>query len=298
MPASIISIDVDPVFFHVGPVSVHWYGVMYVVGITVALTVVLPYVQELAISRERALEIFFPIVIAGLVGGRLYYVVQSNLGYYLSHPWKILATWEGGMAFFGAIFGACLMILYQCWRHKLPFWTILDAGAIFAPIGQAFGRVGNIINGDIVGFRSSCAWCTRYVNPHSFPADHHAAYQPAAAYELLISLAIFALLWTARFRFPRSGMLFAAYVMLYSVSQFLIFFVRTEPVVLFDLKQAQLTAIVTFVIGLALFIVLRQRGPSSPKSSGRMQYAPTPGGGKPLVRRMVGEGEPDATGRI
>lgn len=259
--AAIVKINIDPVLIRVGGLSIHWYGLMYVVGIVVALLVVLPYVEQRGISRESALEIFFPIVIAGLVGGRLYYVVQSNFGYYLQNPWRILATWEGGMAFFGAIFGAFLMILYLSWRRKLPLWAILDAGAIFAPLGQAFGRVGNIINGDIVGFQSNCAWCTEYVNPHSFSARHNVAYQPAAAYELLISLAIFALLFSIRFKMPRSGMLFALYLMLYSASQFGIFFVRSEPIVALGLKQAQLTGMGTFLVGLALFANLWRRGP-------------------------------------
>jgi phosphatidylglycerol---prolipoprotein diacylglyceryl transferase len=256
---SIIKIDIDPVLFRIGGFSVHWYGVMYVVGIVVALMVVLPFVEARGIKRDLALEIFFPIVIAGLVGGRLYYVVQSNLGYYLSNPLKILATWEGGMAFFGAIIGASLMIFYLAWRRKLPLWTLLDAGAIFAPLGQAFGRVGNIVNGDIVGYRSSCAWCTEYVNPNSF-AQRGIPYQPAAAYELLISLAIFAVIYSLRFKTTRAGLLFALYLMLYSFSQFCIFFVRAEPVTALGLKQAQLTAIVTFAAGVALFAYLQRHG--------------------------------------
>ncbi|HZT97631.1 MAG TPA: prolipoprotein diacylglyceryl transferase [Chloroflexota bacterium] len=270
----VIKIDINPVLVKIGPLSIHWYGVMYVVGITVALFVVLPFAEQRGISRERALEIFFPVVIAGLIGGRLYYVVQSNFGYYLTHPLKILATWEGGMAFFGAIFASFLMILYLSWRKSLPFWSIMDTGALFAPLGQAFGRVGNIINGDIVGFRSNCAWCTQYINPHSFPARHDVAYQPAAAYELLISLAIFGVLYAFRFAPRRGGVLFAAYLMLYSISQFFIFFVRTEPFVALGLKQAQLTAIVTFIFGAALFTYLFNRGPILARRSQAGQAQP------------------------
>jgi phosphatidylglycerol:prolipoprotein diacylglycerol transferase len=273
MFAAVIKINIDPVLFHIGPLAVHWYGVMYVVGIAVGFLVALPYAQRRGITREQALDILFPTVIAGLVGGRLYYVVQSNFGYYVSHPWKILATWEGGMAFFGAIFGAFLMLLYLSWRYGLPFWAIMDAGAIFAPIGQAFGRVGNIINGDIVGYRSNCAWCVKYVNPHSFPSSHTVAYQPAAAYELLISLAIFAIVWLLRFRFTRSGMLFACYLLLYSLSQFLIFFVRTEPTVFAGLKQAQVTSIVTFIVGLALLAYLQRKGARMEVRAGKQEAA-------------------------
>lgn len=258
--AAIIKIDIDPVFVRIGGLSIHWYGIMYVVGIGVALLVVLRYVEARGLPRDQALEIFFPIVIAGLIGGRLYYVVQSNFGYYLQNPVKILATWEGGMAFFGAIIGASLMIAYMAARRNISVWMLLDAGAIFAPLGQSFGRVGNIINGDIVGYRSTCGWCTAYTNPHSF-AQQGVSYQPAAAYELLISLAIFAIVYSLRFRMPLSGMLFALYLMLYSMSQFGIFFLRDEPVTAFGLKQAQLSAVVTFAVGAALYTYLWWRRP-------------------------------------
>lgn len=284
MAPAVITIDVNPVLIKAGPLSIHWYGIMYVVGIGIALMVVLPYLEARGIRRDRALEIFFPIVLAGLVGGRLYYVVQSNLGYYVQHPLKMIATWEGGMAFFGAIFGVFLMMLYLSWRRNLPFWTLLDAGAIFAPLGQAFGRVGNIINGDIVGFQSSCAWCTKYVNPNSFPARHDVAYQPAAAYELLISLGIFAIVYSLRFRMPRSGMLFGLYLMLYSVSQFFIFFVRSEAFVAFGLKQAQLTAVATFAVALGLMLYLNRQGPPVEKRSSTI--APPNGTSKPSIETV------------
>lgn len=256
----VIKIDINPVLVHIGPVAIHWYGVMYVIGIGIAILIALPYAEARGISRDTVLELFFPLVLAGLVGGRLYYVVQSNFGYYLAHPWNIPATWEGGMAFYGAIFAAFLMVLYLSWRRRLPFWAIMDAGAVFAPIGQAFGRIGNIINGDIIGRPSNCAWCTQYVNVNSFAPRHDVAYQPAAAYELLISLAIFAVVWWLRCRMPRSGMLFALYLLLYSVSQFLIFFVRTQPIVLLGLQQAQVTSIITGVVAVALFAYLWRIG--------------------------------------
>jgi phosphatidylglycerol:prolipoprotein diacylglycerol transferase len=261
---AVIDVNINPVLVHIGPLSIHWYGVMYVVGIAIALLVALPYAEARGVSRDRVMEIFFPIVLAGLVGGRLYYVVQSNLGHYLSHPWQILATWEGGMAFFGAIFGATAMIVFLCRRGNPPLWVILDAAAIFAPLGQAFGRIGNIVNGDIVGYPSHCLWCTKYTNPGTFAPRPGVPYQPAAAYELLISLAIFTTIFLVRFRLPRQGLLFCLYLALYSVGQFGIFFVRKDPTVALGLKQAQITAIATFIAALLITAwVMRSKEPAS-----------------------------------
>src|SRR5947209_9231446 len=195
----IIKIGLDPVLVHIGPVAGHWYGLMYVVGIVAGLRVALPYAEKLGIRRETAYEIFWPVLVACLVGGRLYYVVQSNLGWYLQHPLKILATWEGGMAFYGAVFLGAATAFFVCRAKGVSFPRVLDAAALFIPLAQAFGRVGNIVNGDIIGYPSTLPWATQYTNlANTFVPSHFVAYDPAAAYELLFSLGLFALIWACR----------------------------------------------------------------------------------------------------
>ena len=130
-----IVIDVDPVIFQGGPLALRWYGVMYVVGILVGLRVAMPYARSIGLDEDTAWAVFAPALIGGLLGGRLYYVVQSGLGDYLRQPWRILATWEGGMAFYGAVFGATAAIAYVAWRRKLSreaLGKLLDSAALFA----------------------------------------------------------------------------------------------------------------------------------------------------------------------
>ena len=252
-------INIDPILLQVGPLAVRWYGLMYAVGIAVGIWVVLPYAQQRGLSEDDVWATAWPAVIAGLVGARLYFVVQQPLGPYLAEPWRILATWEGGMAFYGAVVGVVLTILVVSRQRHFSFWTFADVGAIFAVVGQAFGRVGNIINGDIVGAPTNLPWGFIYANPHSFVADHTIAYQPAALYELLFNLAFFAVLWRLRHRLPRPGLLFAVYLGGYSVGQFALFFLRTEPLVAYGLKQAQLTSVVTLVVAVAIALWLLRR---------------------------------------
>lgn len=259
MPAAIIRIGIDPVLVHLGPIAVHWYGLMYVVGILVGLWVALPYAEQLGISRETAYAIFWPVLVASLVGGRLYYVVQSNLGWYLRHPLNILATWEGGMAFYGAVFLGGAALLVMCVRLDVnPGWA-LDAAAVFIPLAQAFGRVGNIINGDIIGYRSALPWATAYTNPaNTFVPQLGVAYQPAAAYELLFSLALFGVVWMLRRRFRVPGTLFTLWLVLYSAGQFVLFFWRSNVIVLFELKQAQITAVIVILLAIPLYLAWRR----------------------------------------
>jgi phosphatidylglycerol:prolipoprotein diacylglycerol transferase len=257
--AAIIRIGIDPVLVHTGPIAVHWYGLMYVVGIAAGLWVALPYARSLGISREKAYEVFWPVLIACLVGGRLYYVVQSDFGWYVQHPQNILATWEGGMAFYGAVFLGLPVALLAARRVQVSFPKLLDAVALFIPVAQAFGRVGNLINGDIVGYPSTLPWATQYTNPaNTFVPSHVVAYDPAAAYELLFSVALFVVLWSFRYRFRVPGTLFGAWLVLYSIGQFFLFFARANVVVAFGLKQAQWTAVAVVVLAIPCWIVWRR----------------------------------------
>jgi phosphatidylglycerol---prolipoprotein diacylglyceryl transferase len=255
----VIKIGLDPVLIRLGPVSVHWYGLMYVVGIAAGLYVALPYAERQGIPRDRAYEVFWPVLIACLVGGRLYYVVQSDLGWYLRHPQNILATWEGGMAFYGAVFLGIPALYLAARKVGVNVARLLDATALFIPVAQSFGRIGNVVNGDIVGYPSSAVWATEYTNPNnSFVPSHLVAYAPAAVFELVFSAALFALLWTVKDRFEVPGTLFALWLTLYSAGQFFLFFARANSVVALGLKQAQWTALIVLMIAIPCWLLWRR----------------------------------------
>lgn len=274
-----IVINIDPVLFEIGPLAIRWYGLMYVVGILAGLYVGLPYARAIGIEDEQIWTAFGWGFVGALLGGRLYYVVQQPLGPYLAEPWRIFATWEGGMAFFGAIFGGAIAVAIATWRYRLPYWRLADAGGIFATVGQAFGRIGNIVNGDVIGYPTDLPWGFVYVHPRSFVPEKGVAYHPAAVYELLGNVVIFVILWRLRFRFGTPGMLFAVYLALYSASQFVLFFWRANEIVALGLKQAQWTAIVVLLACVPLVWYLRRVGAPAPS-------APAPGRTRlPRVRR-------------
>ncbi len=262
---SYIPINIDPVIFYIGPLALRWYGLMYVVGIVMGLWAIRRYTMRKGISQDTVYRILWWCVVAGLVGGRLYFVIQQPnfVSFYLAQPWHILATWEGGMAFFGALFLGIPVLFWRARAERINPLVALDAGALFAATGQIFGRIGNIINGDIVGYRSNLPWATLYTNPHSFfcmglpnPAqcgNPVTAVQPAAVYELLLNIVLLAVLFSLAYRLRRPGLLMAIYLFGYVITQFFIFFVRDNLVVSFlglnlGLKQAQWTSIVVFIL--------------------------------------------------
>src|SRR6266487_6279149 len=193
--------------------------------------------------------------------GPLYFVIQQPdlVQDYLLKPQHILATWEGGMAFFGAIFLVVPVLFWRAIKERLNPLVVLDAGALFAAFAQPFGRLGNLINGDIIGFPSTLPWSTIYDNLNSWACQNpaagtcHVPVQPAAAYEILLNLIlIVALLFLARgYRCP--GMLMLTYLFSYAITQFLVFFARANSIVpLFTLnwglKQAQWTSLIVLLL--------------------------------------------------
>jgi len=250
----LIKIGIDPVLVTIGGLKIHWYGIMIALGLYVAIQVALREATRRGMSRDQLMNVALLAAVLGIIGGRLYYVVQNNPSFYWHHPAEIIAVWQGGMAFFGAMFGGAVAVAISSWRWHIPFWSLLDVGAIGMTIGQAIGRIGNIINGDIVGYKTN-GWGFEYTNPNTF-GPLNVPVQPASLYELLISLALFVLLWNLRTRVHPDGMLAMIYIVLYSASQFFIFFLRDNIVVLGGLKQAQVTALVVIALTLPVIAYL------------------------------------------
>jgi phosphatidylglycerol---prolipoprotein diacylglyceryl transferase len=291
LPLSYIVINLDPIALQLGNLTVRWYGIGYVVAISVALWALLRYADAMGVAREHIWSIFIWAAIAGLVGARLYYVIQQPdlVEKYLKQPGNILAVWNGGMAFFGAIFLGAPTGAFMAWRRGISPWLGLDMGGFFAAIGQMFGRLGNLVNGDIVGYaaghptipqavctQAPCIafvpdphvlpWATAYLNIGSFVTQRGVPYQPSAAYEIIINLIVLAILWPLRFMLPRrigTGAFFSLYVAMYAIGQFVVFYARSNIFVSFlgidTLKQAQWTAIFTFIgIALLYYFVIRR----------------------------------------
>ena len=269
----LIKIGIDPVLVTIGGLKIHWYGIMIALGLYAGIQVALRDAPRRGINKDQLMNVALLAAVLGILGGRLYYVIQNNPSFYLHHPAQILAVWQGGMAFFGAIFGGGLALVISAWRWRMPLWSLLDIGALGLTIGQAIGRVGNIINGDIVGYRTN-GWGFEYTNPNTF-GPPNTPVQPASLYELLISLALFLVLWNLRTRIHPEGMLAMIYLVLYSISQFFIFFVRDNVVILGGLKQAQVTSLIVVALTLPVIAYLLRKARLNPPREEQGAAAPS-----------------------
>lgn len=257
-----------PPGFHLGPLQVRFYGVAYAIAFLVGGWVATRHLARRGVTPQVSEAIAFWTIVGGLVGARLYYVVQSGWWWYLTHPAHIFAFWEGGMAFFGAIFAAILVLLVMSRRHQVPFPDLLDAGVLFAAVGQPIGRLGNFMNGEILGPVSDLPWAVRYTNPQTMAPHLGVAYQPANLYEAAGTLCILGILLYLRRRGVAPGVLGLTYLVLYPISQLILFYWRTDyetPAVLWGLKQAQLTSLAVLAVMVPVLVWAWRRHTRRPR---------------------------------
>lgn len=269
MPFLVITDPLPPGFF-IGPLQVRFYGIAYAIAFVVGIAVASRHMARRGVATSLTNNIAFWTIVFGLIGARLYFVVQSGWFWYLTHPQHIFAFWEGGMAFFGAIFAALIVLLVMAHRHRLNYWDLLDAGVLFAAVGQPIGRLGNVMNGEILGPPSNLPWAIRYTNPSSMAPQLGVAYQPANLYEAIGTLLILGVLLYLRRRGVPPGVLGLTYLVLYPVSQLILFQWRTDyetPVILWGLKQAQLTSLAVLIVVVPIFVVAWRRSRHGPSTT-------------------------------
>ncbi len=217
--------QIDPVALQLGPVSIHWYGLMYLLGFA---AVWLLGRRRIAQGRtpltQRDLEdIIFYSVIGVVVGGRLGYVLIYKPAYFLSHPLEILYIWQGGMSFHGGLLGVIVVWIWYARRRGIHFFDLSDFIAPMIPLGLAAGRWGNFINGELWGRPTDLPW--GMVFPHAGAVARH----PSQLYEMLFEgLLLFALLWWYSSSPRRRGQVSGLFLLGYGLARFFVEFTR-EP---------------------------------------------------------------------
>jgi phosphatidylglycerol:prolipoprotein diacylglycerol transferase len=216
---------IDPVALHLGPVSVRWYGLAYLVGFVIAGFVMSWLVRrwEIALTVDDLLTIVLAGVIGVLLGGRLGYVLMYGGSYYRDQPLAILTIWNGGMSFHGALAGILIAAVVVSMTMRVPFLTLCDLGAVGTPAALFFGRLANFVNGELWGRVTTAPW--GMVFPGAGPLPRHPSQLYEAALEGLVLFAI--MLWLARRRptLPR-GVIFGTFVTCYGVFRIFVEFYR------------------------------------------------------------------------
>jgi len=252
-------IDVDPVAVTLLGIPVRWYGLVVVVAVSVAVWLAQREARRRGIPPQVVWDAVLWVGLAALVGGRVLYVIQNELGSLAEHPTHVLMIWMGGLSFYGGLIGGLVALVVFTRRRGLPLLVVLDVAAPAAAAGQAIGHIGCLIGGDSYGIPTDLPWAVIYRNPAAM-APRGIPLHPTQAYEAILLGLLFAGLWLGRERLGRigDGAVAAAYLLGLATIRFGLLFLRDEPAVLFGLKTAQLIGLGIAVLALVLFIAARQ----------------------------------------
>lgn len=247
-----MTIDIDPVLLHVGPIALTWYGLAIAVALMVGVWLGLREARRLGLPVDAVESLVLPIVAGGFVGARALHVID-RWDLYAADPLMVFAVWNGGLAIAGAVLGGTLVGAVYAWRGGLPVRRLSDAVAPAALLGQAIGRFACLFTGDALG-RPTTGFGVTYLNPGAMAPRLGVAYEPVFLYEMVWDLGAFAILWwVLRPRLRGDGRLFGVYLALYAVGKFLLTFLRTETVWVAGLQEAQLLSAVLLALGAAWF---------------------------------------------
>ena len=253
-----IEINCDPIA-HVGAVPINWYGLGWAAAFFTAAALIRRWAPRAGFPRDQVENLLLWSVVGAFVGARLYFVAQNDPAAYLAEPWRLLAVWEGGLAFFGGLFGATLAAFVYTRRHRSSFARAADLFAPAIPIAGAIGRVACGLAGMDYGTPTSLPWGVIYAHPNSYAPSDGVPRHPVQFYELTGDLAIAAALLRLRGRMP-DGALFLMYLILFSTLRFALFFLRGDvPAVALGLTNGHWTALAILFVAIPVWFAVRLR---------------------------------------
>lgn len=216
--------NIDPVALALGPIKIHWYGLMYLVGFVTVwwLGRLRAKVPDSGWNEQQISDLVFYGALGAILGGRIGYILFYNFSTYLAEPLSILKVWQGGMSFHGGLLGVLIaMWLYGRANHK-SFFQITDFIAPLVPIGLGAGRIGNFINGELWGKVSDVPWAMVFPGAGDLPRHPSQLYQA-----FLEGILLFIILWLYS-RKPRPTMAVSGlFLICYGAFRFAVEFVRT-----------------------------------------------------------------------
>jgi phosphatidylglycerol:prolipoprotein diacylglycerol transferase len=274
-----------PLIFQLGPFSLRWYGLLIALAVLIGLLLATRLGQARGIDPVLIADLLPLLVLAAVLGARLYYVLLEWRQYQLN--WlEALAIWRGGIAIHGALIGGTVAVIAYCRWRKLAFWNLLDVLVPSVALGQAIGRWGNFFNSEAFGLPTDLPW-KLYIPTLNRPAPFldQQYFHPTFLYESLWNLGVVALLLIlfragakGRIKLP-AGALSCVYLVSYSLGRLWIEGLRTDPLCLFSsppfceggLRMAQLMSLLLIVLGsVGLWLIYGQHRP-----------LPDPGGAPP-----------------
>ena len=249
----------NPVAFSLGPISVRWYGIAYVLGFALAAFMLVRTSRRwhVRFNSDSLLTIMICVIFGVIIGARLGYVLFYGFDYYAAHPLEVFVLSNGGMSFHGGLLGALASGIVAAKLTGIPYLTLADMGAIAAPIGLFFGRCANFVNGELWGAVTSLPIGVVFGGAAGNVARH-----PSQLYEALLEgIVLFCILYFLSRKKPPMprGTHLGVFLTFYGIFRFLIEFVRQPDVQLGYLwagwlTMGQLLSVPLIVVGICLLV--------------------------------------------
>lgn len=242
--------------------SIKYYGLLIAIGFLFAASYAFYRAKKLNIDTDAMFDVVFVSTLFAFVGARLYYVFfSSSLQDYLSDPITILYVWQGGLGIYGGIIFAFVTGLIMCKIKKVNCFEIFDLASLGFLIGQAFGRWGNFFNQEAFGGNTTLPWGMTgdmiQSGIHGSGYDLSLPVHPTFFYESLWCIIGFILLHIlSKKAYLFKGMLFSGYLIWYGFGRFLIESLRTDSLMIGNIKTSQLVAIAAILLGIILWTIL------------------------------------------
>ncbi len=242
-----------------GFISIHWYSIILFIGIIVGAQIVIQEAKKRGFQEDFMINLLFLVVLFGILGARLYFVI-FNFDYYQNNILEIFQFWQGGLAIHGGIIAGLICILVYCYKKKVNVLKILDILVVGLIIAQAIGRWGNFFNGEAHGPATTLAYLESLHLPEFIINGMYingTYYIPTFFFESVWCLGGFIILLLLRRRKNnRLGQTTSVYLIWYGLGRFFIEGLRTDSLMLLNLKMAQLISLLMILIGIILFIIV------------------------------------------
>jgi phosphatidylglycerol:prolipoprotein diacylglycerol transferase len=247
--------DIDPVLFSVGPLSVRWYGLMYLVGFLFANWLANRRADKpnSGWTRQQVSDLLFAGFVGVILGGRIGYVLFYGFEYFIANPLYLFEIWTGGMSFHGGLLGVITAMFIYAKRTQRSFFAVADFVAPLVPFGLGVGRLGNFMNGELWGRVTDVPW--GMVFPGAGPLPRH----PSQLYEFALEGIVLFLVLNAFIRHPRpAGSVSGLFLIGYGCFRIIVEFFR-EPDVQLGLfaggiSMGQILSIPMIMVGAGLML--------------------------------------------
>ncbi|EIS3744776.1 prolipoprotein diacylglyceryl transferase [Aeromonas hydrophila] len=215
--------QIDPVAFSLGPLSVRWYGLMYLFGFAFAMWLAgrRADAPNSGWTRNEVSDLLFYGFLGVILGGRVGYVLFYNFDMFLADPLYLFKIWTGGMSFHGGLIGVITAMVWFAHKTNRHFFTVADFVAPLIPFGLGVGRIGNFLNGELWGRVTDVPWAIIF--PEAGPEPRHPSQLYQFALEGVVLFIILNLFWRKN---PPRGAISGMFLLFYGLFRFLVEFVR------------------------------------------------------------------------